>query len=86
MPVRISHVLSVRCEYWPSDDFGGAAVGNLEKKVAELNQGQPATQLKPNWIEKITGSFKDDPEFAEILRLGREIRKAERPDGADGDV
>ena len=26
-PVRISHVLSVRCEYWPSDDFGGAAVG-----------------------------------------------------------
>ncbi len=28
MPVRISHVLSVRCEYWPSDDFGGAAVGS----------------------------------------------------------
>ena len=30
MPVRISHVLSVRCEYWPSDDFGGAAVGNWD--------------------------------------------------------
>ena len=55
----------------------------LEKEMAELKQGAPSLQSKPNWLEKITGSFKDDPEFGEILRLGNEIRKA---DDADRDV
>jgi hypothetical protein len=48
----------------------------LEKEVAELKRGK--VQDKGNWIRKISGSFKDDPEFGEILRLGREIREAEK--------
>ena len=31
---------------------------------------------KVTWIDQISGSFKHDPEFEEILRLGREIRRA----------
>ncbi len=32
---------------------------------------------KKDWISKITGTFKDDPVFEEIIRLGKEIRDAE---------
>lgn len=35
---------------------------------------------KSNWIAQITGSFKDDPDFKEIVRLGKEMRDAERPE------
>ena len=38
----------------------------LEREVAELKRATP--QSKGNWIEKITGSFKGDPEFGEILK------------------
>ncbi|MBM3992870.1 MAG: hypothetical protein FJ303_01755 [Planctomycetes bacterium] len=41
---------------------------------------------KQNWIEQMSGSFKGDPDFGEILRLGREIRDAEGPDEGDGDA
>lgn len=47
----------------------------LEKAVADLQRAATATQPKDNWIERVAGSFRDDPEFGEVLRLGREIRK-----------
>ncbi|HUY33770.1 MAG TPA: hypothetical protein VMV69_13550 [Pirellulales bacterium] len=56
-------------------------LADLEREVAELKR-QLATTLpnnKANWIERITGTFKDDPDFAEIVRLGAEIRRADRP-------
>ena len=43
----------------------------LRSKIQRLLSGR-------GWIDKITGSFKDDPDFEEILRLGREIRQADR--------
>lgn len=52
----------------------------LEKEMAELKQGLAQTQVKPNWIDRVKGSFKGDPEFGEILRLGREIRQTTSPD------
>ena len=55
----------------------------LEKELAELKHAQLPPQ---NWLKKITGTFKDDPEFGEILRLGREIRQAENIDDSDGDA
>jgi hypothetical protein len=51
----------------------------VEVEVAELKRRLPPAGGEKNWIQKITGSFKDDPEFDEILRLGREIRQADRP-------
>jgi hypothetical protein len=50
----------------------------LETALAEIQRrlGIPPTD---NWIDRFTGSFKDDPVFAEMVELGRAIREAERP-------
>ena len=57
----------------------------VEKEILELKQGKAPIEPKLGWLEKISGTFKDDPEFGEILRLGQEIRKTEKMDGANGD-
>lgn len=53
----------------------------LEREVTLLKLSQSSkidlSAKKPGWIAKIEGSFKDDPDFAEILRLGREERQAD---------
>lgn len=53
----------------------------LEKEVTLLKLSQSSKDdlaaKKPGWVAKIEGSFKDDPEFAEILRLGREERQTD---------
>jgi len=53
----------------------------LENEVAQLKLSQPISDSlstkKPGWISRIVGSFKDDPEFDEILKLGREERKCD---------
>jgi hypothetical protein len=53
----------------------------LEKEVTLLKLSQSGkidlAAKKPGWIAKIEGSFKDDPDFAEILRLGREERQTD---------
>jgi hypothetical protein len=51
----------------------------VELELAELKRRLPPAPDKKNWIDAICGSFKDDPEFDEILRLGREIRQSDRP-------
>ncbi|MBM4257613.1 MAG: hypothetical protein FJ147_17185 [Deltaproteobacteria bacterium] len=48
----------------------------LEKELKELKQQVTVQQEQRSWIEKIAGTFKDDPDFEEIVRLGREFRKA----------
>ena len=58
----------------------------VEKEIRELKEAKTAVESKKGWLEKITGTFKDDPEFGEILRLGQEIRKTERMDEANGDA
>ncbi len=49
----------------------------LEAEVEGL-QRQVARNTVKDW-HAVVGSFKDDAEFAEILRLGCEIRQADRP-------
>ena len=31
------------------------------------------------WIGRILGSMRDEPDFAEVVRLGRQIRRSQRP-------
>ena len=54
-------------------------VKSLETEVAELKQKSAVdSPAKPDRVrrwESIRGSMKDDPEFAEVVRLGREYRK-----------
>ena len=55
-----------------------AAIADLQKQLAESHGS--------NWIEQITGSFKDEPAFEEVLAYGRAIRQADRTSEAGGEV
>jgi len=46
-----------------------AAIAKLQEKVADP---QPT-----NWLQQITGSFKDEPAFEELLAYGQAIRRDE---------
>ncbi|BDA72809.1 hypothetical protein CAL7716_069750 [Calothrix sp. PCC 7716] len=50
----------------------------VEAAIAEL-QKQLAVHQSTNWLQEITGSFKNEPAFEEILAYGREMRKADYP-------
>lgn len=52
-------------------------LARLERELAILKAKAPRD--KSNWIAEITGSFKDDPDFDEIVRLGKEFRDEDRP-------
>lgn len=54
-------------------------LANVEKELAELKGAVKTLKPDPNWISCISGTFGDDPEFDEMLRLGKEIRDAEQP-------
>jgi len=49
----------------------------LESAVAELQRQLSRQGPTSNWIERFTGSFKDEPAFEEVLKYGRAIRKGE---------
>ena len=49
----------------------------LEAEVYELKATADKGQSLP-WYRQVAGQFKDDPVFDEIVRLGKEIRDAER--------
>jgi hypothetical protein len=51
----------------------------LERAVADLQQQLTAHPSAENWLERIIGSFKDEPAFDEVLEYGRAFRAAERP-------
>lgn len=47
-----------------------------EAAIAEL-QKQMATPQPSNWLQQITGSFKDEPAFEELLAYGQAIRQGD---------
>ena len=48
----------------------------VEAAIAEL-QKQTALYQQTNWLQNITGSFKDEPAFDEVLAYGRAIRQGD---------
>jgi len=50
---------------------------SLQQLVAELQRKVERLESKPkdNWLPAVLGRFKDDPEFDEIIRLGKEFRE-----------
>jgi hypothetical protein len=48
----------------------------VEAAITEL-QKQVATPQPTNWLQQITGSFKDEPAFEEVLAYGRAIRQGD---------
>jgi hypothetical protein len=55
-------------------------VAALETEVARLKQ-ERANEAQPQkpWWEQIRGTFKNDPDYMEAMRLGREYRESLRP-------
>ncbi len=59
-------------------------VDELERKVQLLlERGEPEEEAAP-WWRRIVGTFADDPEFEEAMRLGREYRQSLRPPDGGG--
>ena len=48
----------------------------VERELADLKRRLQTPEDGKSWIERIAGTFKDDPDFDEIVRLGREFRKS----------
>jgi hypothetical protein len=46
----------------------------VETAIAEL-QKQVTTTQETNWLQQITGSFKDEPAFEEVLAYGQAVRQ-----------
>jgi hypothetical protein len=59
----------------------------VERELADLKTRLPPEPVpmpkSENWVEKISGSMKDYPEFDEVLRLGKEFRDSDRPSDDD---
>ena len=56
----------------------------VEQAIAEIQRRLIRFEPDADWIECVTGSMEGKPEFEEVLRLGREMRREDRPDDLDG--
>jgi hypothetical protein len=49
----------------------------VEMAVMDLHRRLATLPPAPDWVEQISGAFKDNPAFAEVIALGRAFRMAE---------
>ncbi len=54
-------------------------LAKVEREVEELKAKFEGRQLRSGWLKKIEGTFKDDPDFLEIVELGKEARDSDKP-------
>lgn len=51
----------------------------VEELAAEIfHQAMVDRDQRGNWLDEVAGSFENDPEFDEVVRLGKELRMADR--------
>ena len=48
----------------------------VEQELAEIKRRIEEQDQGVSWIERIAGTFRDDSEFDEVVRLGREFRNS----------
>jgi hypothetical protein len=48
----------------------------VEAQLAQL-QRQVATPQPTNWLQQITGSFKDEPAFEDVIAYGQAVRQGD---------
>ena len=54
-----------------------ATLAEIQRRLAE------PPPIKPNWLERITGSMQDEPAFEDVLKYGRQFRESDRPEGPE---
>lgn len=52
----------------------------MEEDVAELKRREGRKETVGEWLDRISGRMAKYPEFDEVVRPGREMRQADRPD------
>jgi hypothetical protein len=52
----------------------------IESEVERLAQQMAKLRNNGDWLDTVAGSFRDEPDFGEILRLGKELRDQETLD------
>ncbi len=70
----------------PTDAILEQRVSGVEAAVAAIQErlaSYPPPQAS-DWVERFTGSFKDEPAFAEVVAYGRALREADRPRADEG--
>jgi hypothetical protein len=55
-------------------------VSKIEDELNQIRDCLAQTQSPANWIKKTAGAFRGDTDYAEIARLGKEIRDLEQPE------
>ena len=65
----------------PSDAPIGQQRSDLENAVTPIPGRLAHEAPTPNWVERFTGAFRDEPAFAEVVVYGRAFRSA----GLDSD-
>ncbi len=53
-------------------------LASVEREIADLKRRLGSEQGRSNWLARVWGSFRDVPEFDEVLRLGREFRESQQ--------
>jgi hypothetical protein len=48
----------------------------VERELADLKRQRCPPKDGKSWIERIAGTFENEPDFEEIVGLGREFRKS----------
>ncbi len=48
----------------------------VEQQLVDLKRRLSSQTDGKSWVERIAGTFKDDPDFDQIVRLGRKFRKS----------
>ena len=49
----------------------------VKRQLTEVLSGEPPART--DWLKHVIGSMSDFPDFAEVVRLGREWRESQRP-------
>ncbi len=63
----------------PNEAIFEQRLAAVESAIGEIQRLLASRAPQPNWLDRVTGSMKDEPAFAEVLEYGRAIRQADGP-------
>ena len=58
----------------------------LEHEVAAMKRASAESRAPTEWLDLVSGSMRDFPEFDEVVALGRAARRADQPREAAPDA
>jgi hypothetical protein len=61
----------------PAETLIDDRLKSLERDVADLKQHLMQKNSTDNWLDRLAGSMKDEPDFDQVLELGKELRRSE---------